>query len=97
MLLVQVMATVDGSDVIAVMVMVLDCTPQSKQAYVEIETHSEKTKGMTIADFRGQMGKPFNASILMDIDVAGFKAVVMKTYASTEGPRSKPGLNVSLD
>lgn len=48
---------------------------------MEIETHSEITKGMTVADFRKQKGKDSNTIVLINTDVAAFKSLVINTFA----------------
>lgn len=43
---------------------------------VEIETESELTKGMTVADWWGVSGRPKNAMFMRDVDADGFYALL---------------------
>jgi purine nucleosidase len=43
---------------------------------VEIETGSELTRGMTVADYWGIMDKPANVHFLDSVDATGFFALL---------------------
>ncbi|TCV73631.1 purine nucleosidase [Neorhizobium sp. R1-B] len=47
-----------------------------RQCNVEIETESELTKGMTVADWWGVSGRPKNALFIGDVDADGFYALL---------------------
>lgn len=48
---------------------------------VEIETESELTKGMTVADWWGVTGRPKNAMFMRDVDADGFYALLTERLA----------------
>lgn len=48
---------------------------------VEIETESELTKGMTVADWWGVSGRPRNAFFVRDVDADGFFALLTERLA----------------
>ena len=48
-----------------------------RDAFVAIETSGEWTSGMTVTDFRGALGHPFNAQVATDLDVDGFWALML--------------------
>ncbi len=45
---------------------------KSKQIFAEVETQSERTMGMVVADWWGVTGKPANVTVLHEIDSDGF-------------------------
>ena len=52
-----------------------------RQINVEIETTSELTLGMTVADWWGVTGRPANALFIGDIDADGFFALLTERLA----------------
>lgn len=51
--------------------------------YVDIETSSEKTRGMSIVDRNGVLGKPNNATVCLAIDPTRWKQMLMSCLGST--------------
>ena len=49
---------------------------------VEIETRSELTMGMTVADWWGVSGRPANARFMREVDADGFFALLCERLAS---------------
>jgi purine nucleosidase len=57
------------------------CTEHS-QHYVEVETHSELTRGMTVVDQMGVTKKPANAEVCWKIDALRWKEALYQTSRS---------------
>lgn len=54
------------------------CTRSAKY-YVDVETTSEITRGMTVVDERGVLGKPANVEVCFQIDILKWKDTLYKT------------------
>jgi len=55
-----------------------------RDAFVAVETKGEWTSGMTVTDFRGNLGRPVNAQVATTLDVDGFWDLVVGALASLE-------------
>jgi inosine-uridine nucleoside N-ribohydrolase len=55
---------------------------RSVDAFVAIETEGRWTRGATVVDLHGRLGRPPNARIAMELDVAGFWDVVVDAVAA---------------
>lgn len=69
-------------DVHAIMPVLFPEIYTSRQTYVDVETHGKLTRGQTVADWRGQYGKPANARILLEVDGEKFKAIFKERIAT---------------
>jgi len=58
------------NDVVAAAYVVDPTLFRGEQMYVTIETQGKETAGMTVGDFRGQLGKDPNATVLLDVNAA---------------------------
>ncbi|MEM6160323.1 ribonucleoside hydrolase RihC [Erwinia sp. P6884] len=54
---------------------------RAHDCFVGIETQGEFTSGTTVVDIEHRMGRPANAKVLLDIDVAGFQKWVAEVIA----------------
>lgn len=54
------------------------CTKRSKH-YVDVETHSDLTRGMTVVDHLGVTNKPANLDVCWEIDVDRWKDTLYRT------------------
>lgn len=63
---------------------------QGRHCNVEIETESELTRGMTVADWWGVSGRPKNAFFVRDVDADGFFSLLTERLAWLGKPRSIP-------
>ena len=52
-----------------------------RQINIEIETRSELTMGMTVADWWGVTDRPANALFIKDVDADGFYALLTERLA----------------
>lgn len=55
---------------------------EQKLMYVDVETQSELTRGQTVCDVWGLMGRPANVSVGVDIDVPRFKELLFRGLTS---------------
>jgi inosine-uridine nucleoside N-ribohydrolase len=69
-------------DVHAIMPILFPEIYTSRQTYVDVETSGKLTRGQTVADWRGQYGKPANARILSTVDGEKFKAIFKERVAT---------------
>jgi inosine-uridine nucleoside N-ribohydrolase len=53
-----------------------------EDAFVAVETRGTWTTGMTVTDFRGQLGHPANAKVATVLDTAGFWALILDALRS---------------
>jgi purine nucleosidase len=53
-----------------------------RDAFVTVETKGEWTRGMTVTDFRGSLGRPVNAKVATTLEVEGFWNLVVGALAS---------------
>jgi inosine-uridine nucleoside N-ribohydrolase len=56
------------NDVVAAGYVVDPTLFRGENIYITIETKGEETAGMTVADFRGQLGKDPNATVLLEVN-----------------------------
>lgn len=56
------------NDVVAAGYVVVPTLFRGEKIYITIETKGEETAGMTVADFRGQLGKDPNATVLLEVN-----------------------------
>lgn len=54
------------------------CTRKGRY-YVDVETVSDVTRGMTVVDERGVTNKPANIEVCWSIDIPGWKEALYKT------------------
>ncbi|VTM23938.1 Non-specific ribonucleoside hydrolase rihC [Raoultella terrigena] len=52
-----------------------------KSCFVAVETQGSWTAGTTVVDIEGRLGQPANASVALDLDVAGFQRWVAEVLA----------------
>ena len=52
-----------------------------KSCFVAVETQGSWTAGTTVVDIEGRFGQPANASVALDLDVAGFQRWVAEVLA----------------
>ena len=69
-------------DPVAVPALICPEIMESSAFYVQVETTGDFCRGMTVADFRGKLGKKPNATVLMDIDRQAFVEWLIKTIAA---------------
>lgn len=53
-----------------------DCVRRAEHRHVAVELDGALTRGATIVDWDGRSGKPANARIVLDIDLARFEAMI---------------------
>ena len=58
----------------------------SREAHVEVETGGRLTTGMTVVDFRGRGGRPFNAQVGTGLELAGFWDLFVGALALLDRP-----------
>ncbi|CAN7479357.1 nucleoside hydrolase [Neorhizobium sp. LjRoot104] len=63
---------------------------------VEIETESELTKGMTVADWWGVSGRPKNAMFMRDVDADGFYALLTERLSRLAIQRTEMPMKLRL-
>ncbi len=59
------------------------CSPElfsGRKVNVEVETIPPLTTGMTVIDWWGVSGRKTNASVVRDIDVAGFYDAIFESF-----------------
>jgi purine nucleosidase len=66
------------------------CTVRER-CYVDVETHSDLTRGMTVVDRRGVTRQPPNLDVCFAIDVARWKALLTARLALTPDPSPNRG------
>lgn len=65
-----------SADALALAVVVdPDCVVRAESRYLVVETGGRYARGQTIVDWNGRMGKPSNASIVLDVDLDRFHAL----------------------
>lgn len=51
---------------------------RGEELYIEVETGGDYCRGATIADYYHQIGKRPNATVLLDVDRAGFVDLLVR-------------------
>jgi inosine-uridine nucleoside N-ribohydrolase len=69
-------------DACAVALLIDPSLVRSVDAFVAIETEGRWTRGATVVDLHGRLGRPPNARIAMELDVARFWDVVVEAVAA---------------
>ena len=54
---------------------------QMEETYVDVELNGSMTKGCTLVDLKGYLGKPANAKVCMDIDQEMFRAWFLESIS----------------
>ncbi len=69
-------------DAVAIVAMVRPDLLTMREMYVEIELHGDYTRGATVGDFYGLLGRKPNATCIMDIDREAFIELLIESVAS---------------
>ena len=67
-----------GPDGVAVAALIAPELFRGEELYIEVETGGDYCRGATIADYYHQTGKRPNATVLLDVDRAGFVDLLVR-------------------
>jgi inosine-uridine nucleoside N-ribohydrolase len=74
-------------DPLAVAAIIDPAIVKTEHLHVDIETRGEFTLGATVVDLRRRTGKPPNAEVALDLDLARFRKLVFDTLEILDARR----------